>query len=180
MSNSRIENTLQIRAMRQEDLDAVQAIDQVSFSMPWSLNAYDYELNENMLSSLWVAELSLQGNTPLIVGMIVVWLIIDEAHIATIAVHPEYRGHGIAEELLSNALAGAIQQGMSSATLEVRANNHAAQRLYQRFGFEVVGLRPRYYRDNQEDALIMTAHDLTSAYQHWLENKPIQINSLQT
>ncbi len=146
-----------IRHMRSDDLEQVHALDKMSFSMPWPESSYRYELFENPGSLLWVAEVQETGGALQVVGMVVVWLVVDEAHIATIAVHPDYRGRGIAQELLCASLIESIERGMRSATLEVRAHNLAAQRLYRRFRFEEAGLRPRYYRDNFEDALIMTA-----------------------
>ena len=101
--------------------------------------------------------------------MIVLWMILDEGHIATIAVHPDYRGRGIGQHLLVTAIIAAIQKGAQSATLEVRANNLIAQQLYRRFGFVVVGNRPHYYRDNNEDALIMTLNGLNPVYLKWLQ-----------
>jgi ribosomal-protein-alanine N-acetyltransferase len=151
---------LNIRTMRSDDLEQVVAIDKMSFSMPWPISSYRYELFENPLSLLWVAEAARDGVQPRVIGMVVVWLVMDEAHIATIAVHPEYRGRGIAKDMLKIALDEVIRRGMHSATLEVRAGNIIAQRLYSRFGFQVVGRRPRYYRDNDEDALIMTVSGL--------------------
>jgi ribosomal-protein-alanine N-acetyltransferase len=162
--------TLLIRPMEQDDLEQVLAIDQMSFSLPWPASAYNYELNENPLSLMWVAEASLPEGAPHIVGMVVVWLVLEEAHIATIAVHPRYRGRGIGQQLVVVALQAAMRSGSKSATLEVRAANHVAQRLYNRFGFQVVGNRPRYYRDNNEDALIMTVNKLDDRYMHWLES----------
>jgi [ribosomal protein S18]-alanine N-acetyltransferase len=161
-----------IRSMQAEDLGQVQAIDQASFSMPWPSSAYKYELNENPLSLLWVAEASSPGSPPVVVGMIVVWLILDEAHIATIAVDPNCRGRRIAHRLLAVALAESIKRGSHLATLEVRSSNVVAQHLYRNFLFEIVGNRLRYYRDNNEDALIMTVDNLDGAYLHWLQNRP--------
>jgi ribosomal-protein-alanine N-acetyltransferase len=163
------DSTFNIRPMQREDIEQVQAIDRTSFSMPWPTSAYNYEL-KNPMSMLWVAEVSLPENRPQVVGMIVVWLIIDEAHIATLAVDPGFRRQGIARRLLAICLKESSRQGMRSATLEVRANNPAAQKLYRRFHFEIVGMRPRYYRDNNEDALIMTLKDLGDAYLSWLES----------
>jgi ribosomal-protein-alanine N-acetyltransferase len=148
------------------DLDQVQAIDQLSFSLPWPASAFRYELMDNPNSLLWVAESA--NPYPRILGMVVIWLILDEAHIATIAVHPDYRGHGIGARLLLIALLEAIQNGASTATLEVRNGNFNAQELYRRFRFEIAGRRPRYYRDNNEDALLMTV-DLNRPYMEWLE-----------
>jgi len=160
-----------IRPMQPEDLEAVKEIDRLSFSLPWPENAYRFELFENPGSRLWVAELQPSEAQPVIAGVIVVWLILDEAHIATLAVHPQYRRCGLARELLATALLAAIRAGMRLATLEVRAGNLAAQQLYRHFGFEVVGSRPRYYRDNNEDALIMTVSGFDEAYLQWLENQ---------
>jgi ribosomal-protein-alanine N-acetyltransferase len=158
-----------IRHMRSDDLEQVHALDKMSFSMPWPESSYRYELFENPGSLLWVAEVQETGGALQVVGMVVVWLVVDEAHIATIAVHPDYRGRGIAQELLCASLVESIERGMRSATLEVRAHNLAAQRLYRRFRFGEAGLRPRYYRDNFEDALIMTADKLDDHYLQWLK-----------
>lgn len=151
-----LDGEITIRPMRVEDLATVYQIDCLSFSLPWPANAFRYELMENQNSRLWVAELTAADEVGVVVGAIVVWLVVDEAHIATLAVHPDYRRRGIATRLLKTALQESARLGMRSATLEVRAGNLAAQALYQRFGFEVVGRRRAYYQDNQEDALIMT------------------------
>jgi ribosomal-protein-alanine N-acetyltransferase len=163
-----------IRPLQLADLEAVQAIDQMSFSMPWPASAYRFELLENAASLLHVAEVRLPGGSSTVVSVIVTWLIMDEAHIATLAVHPDYRRRGISRLLVKAALGAAIEHGSVLATLEVRAGNQAAQALYRSFGFEIVGRRPRYYRDNQEDALIMTADFQRLArrgesFQAWLE-----------
>lgn len=156
---------VRIRPMTGPDLAAVSAIDRASFTLPWPANSYRFELYENPSSLLYVAE----AGEDRVVGMIVVWVIIDEAHIATIAVDPAWRGRGIAQELMAAALAASIRQGAVSATLEVRQHNLNAQRLYRRFRFDEVGRRPRYYHDNHEDALIMTASGLDERYLAWLE-----------
>jgi ribosomal-protein-alanine N-acetyltransferase len=162
---------VQIRPMQAADLSQVQAIDKLSFSIPWPSSAYRYELFENELSLLWVAELASPASPKFVVGAIVVWLVLDEAHIATLSVHPDYRENGIGKALVATALIAAIYKRMSSTTLEVRASNLAAQQLYKRFRFEVVGRRLRYYRDNNEDALIMSINHLGSAYLEWLESE---------
>jgi ribosomal-protein-alanine N-acetyltransferase len=161
--------SISIRPMKSEDLPQVQKIDRLSFSMPWPSSAYEYELHENPLSLLWVAEAQTPEEAAKVVGMIVVWLIVDEAHIATIAVLPEFRGQGIARCLLVTSLQEVIGRGFRIATLEVREGNIAAQNLYRRFGFTTVGVRPKYYRDNNEDGLIMTVYNLDQAYLNWLE-----------
>ncbi len=170
MFSPRTTNSVTVRLMREEDLLQVQAIDRLSFSMPWPTSAYRFELKDNPLSLLWVAEAVLNDGPPQVVGAVVVWLVVDEVHIATLAVHPDFRGRGIGKRLLATALKETISREMRSATLEVRAHNEAAQELYRQFGFQTVGRRPRYYRDNNEDALIMTASRLGKEYLGWLES----------
>ena len=161
---------MRIRPMRLEDLEQVHAIDRMSFSIPWPENSYRYELLDNPRSMQLVAETDLPDSPKQVVAVIVVWLIEDEAHIATLSVHPDYRGQGISRELLAATLIEVIRSGMRAATLEVRANNQIAQALYRRFRFSVYGRRPRYYRDNDEDALIMTVEGLDEHYIQWLES----------
>ena len=140
-----------IRKMTLDDVEQVIAIDCVSFSLPWHERSFRFELTDNPASRCWVAEVD--GK---IVGMIVVWLIVDEVHVATIATHPEFRRQGIAKNLLAHALQHMSSEGAQSSFLEVRASNLAAQDLYRKFGFEESGVRRRYYRDNDEDAILMT------------------------
>jgi len=145
-----------IRPMTVEDLEQVVEIDQLSFSLPWPAHSFRYELLENDVSRQWVVEMQSTNGAPKVIGMIVVWLIMDEAHIATIAVHPEYRGRGIGRQILLAALRECVAQGALSATLEVRERNTIAIDMYRKLGFEVVGLRKRYYQDTNEDAILMT------------------------
>ena len=95
--------------------------------------------------------------------MIVSWLIVDELHIATFATHVDHRRKGIGSLLLREALAEASKDGARRAFLEVRASNLAAQGMYERFGFKVSGRRPQYYRDNSEDAILMTLEPMEAA-----------------
>lgn len=157
-----------IRPMAAGDLERVHEIDVLSFSAPWPLSSYRFELFENPTGRLWVAETHSVDETTEIVGLIVVWLIVDEAHIATLAVHPAYRRHGIGRSLLFRALSDCVAWGARSATLEVRISNLVAQELYKDFGFEVAGQRPHYYVDNGEDALIMTLNEMDEDYLEWL------------
>jgi [ribosomal protein S18]-alanine N-acetyltransferase len=166
-----IEPALSYRHMELEDLELIQEIDRLSFSTPWPSTSYRFEIRENPSSILWVAETTRLPGQKEVVGMIVVWMILDEAHIATIAVHPDYRGRGIGRELLAAALKEAIGRGAVESTLEVRANNRAAQSLYQDFGFKVTGRRPRYYQDNQEDAVLMSVYNLNESYLKWLDDE---------
>jgi ribosomal-protein-alanine N-acetyltransferase len=146
---------LTIRKMTLEDVPSVIDLDQKSFSLPWPERSFRFELSANPASRCWVAELD--GK---IVGMIVVWLIIDEAHVATLATHPDFRRRGIAKKLLSQALLHLMEDGAQSSFLEVRESNFAAQEMYRKFGYEASGRRPHYYRDNDEDAILMNLASL--------------------
>lgn len=146
--------------MTVNDLEQVKAIDDLSFSLPWPESAYRYEIVDNPASLLWVAELEAIDGLKQICGMVVVWLILDETHIATLAVHPNYRGIGVGKSLLKTALKESARHGANIAHLEVRERNHVAIDMYLRFGFEIVGRRARYYKDNQEDAILMTLDNL--------------------
>jgi ribosomal-protein-alanine N-acetyltransferase len=144
--------------MRLEDLDEVQRIEQASFTTPWPENAYRSELMTNRLASYLVARMD--GRIVAYGGM---WLMVDEAHITTFAVHPAYRRQRVGERLLLAFLDVARDRHAREATLEVRLSNLAARRLYEKYGFRPVGLRPRYYSDNNEDALIMTTESFEQA-----------------
>lgn len=146
--------SLTIRGMGEADLPVVLEIDQLSFPVPWSERTYRSELSDLRASNLHVAEVNQDGRRR-IVGYIGYWFIMDEAHISTLAVHPEFRQMGIGEHMLRTALDETLEKGILVVTLEVRKSNDAAIRLYQKFGFEVIGTRSRYYRDNSEDAHIM-------------------------
>jgi ribosomal-protein-alanine N-acetyltransferase len=147
--------SIAIREMRLDDLPEVLAIDRLSFPNPWPERSYRYELTENRASTLLVADREEEGMRR-VVGYLGYWLIVDEVHISTLAVHPDFRGQGIGRRLLQDGLHSARSRGAHMATLEVRPSNHAAIELYQDFGFVVVGRRAGYYRDSGEDALLMT------------------------
>lgn len=98
-----------------------------------------------------------------VVGLVGVWVMAGEAHITTIGVRAAYRKRGIGELLLISAIELALIQNARLVTLEVRASNNAAQALYEKYGFTKVGVRPGYYTDNREDAVIMSTDTITSA-----------------
>ncbi len=147
---------VRIRPMRLEDVPHVHRIDKLCFSLPWTERSYIFEITENINSSPWVAEVSTPQGEDEIVAMVVNWIILDEVHVATLGVLPEQRRLRIGQRLLAYSLIEAWKRGARTAFLEVRRGNTAAQALYERFGFVVVGERPRYYKDNNEDALLMT------------------------
>jgi ribosomal-protein-alanine N-acetyltransferase len=169
-----------VEPMRLRDIKEVMEIEHVSFPSPWSARAYRYELLENDLSHYFVVrqrqteepELSLLdrvrrslgvGMRPPILGHSGFWLMVSEAHISTIAVQPNWRRRGLGELLLVAMLDRATELEANIATLEVRVSNVTAQNLYRKYGFRQVGLRRRYYRDSNEDALIMSTERLTLA-----------------
>jgi len=139
-----------IRKMTVDDIPAVVELDKLSFSLPWPERSFRFELTDNPASRCWVAEAD--GR---IMGMIVVWLLVVEAHVATLATHLNFRRQGIGKRLLSHALQHLSIEGAQSSFLEVRASNIAAQEMYRKFGYKESGRRPHYYKDNDEDAILM-------------------------
>lgn len=150
---------INIRRMMLEDVEVVHQLDVMSFSLPWPEKSFRYELTQNPSSRMWVAEIETETGK-LIVGILGMWLIVDEVHIGTIATHPEYRRQGMARQLMVKGLQDAYNEGARRVFLEVRCSNLAAQELYKKFGFEIVGVRPRYYSNNHEDALMMNLDKL--------------------
>lgn len=144
-----------VRRMTLEDVPAVHEIDLLSFTLPWPERSFRFEIKENPAARGWVVEID--GR---IAAMLMLWFIVDEVHIATIATHPDFRRQGIGEQLLLHALRAARTEGARRAFLEVRAGNLGAQSLYKKYGFIVDGRRPKYYRDNNEDALLMSLEGL--------------------
>lgn len=145
-----------IEPMTVADLPAVHRIERASFSVPWPDDAYRSEIESNRLASYLVIR---AGDDLVAYGGI--WLMVDEAHITTFAVDPAWRRQRVGETLLLALLDVALARRAREATLEVRLSNVPARRLYEKYGFRPVGLRPRYYSDNGEDALIMTTEPLT-------------------
>jgi ribosomal-protein-alanine N-acetyltransferase len=141
----------QLRPLQLVDVPEVRAIEQVSLPTPAKLGTYEYELTQNELA--YYQALLVNGRC--LIGYSGYWLIADEAHISIIAVHPEWRRHGLGELLLLNMLTLIQAQAATLATLEVRAGNTAAQALYKKHDFAIVGERSGYYRDG-ETALIMS------------------------
>ncbi|MEJ7695625.1 MAG: ribosomal protein S18-alanine N-acetyltransferase [Candidatus Limnocylindrales bacterium] len=146
---------LVIEPMQLADLPAVHEIELASFTSPWPAHAYQSEIETNRMAHYLVAR---AGDVLAAYGGM--WLMVDEAHITTFAVHPAWRRRHIGERLLLAFLDLAVDRGAHEATLEVRLSNLAARRLYEKYGFRPVGLRPRYYSDDNEDALIMTTSAL--------------------
>ena len=142
--------------MNEDDVPAAHALDMACFSLPWPESAYHFEVSRNPDSLPLVIEIGSDQGEWRLAGLIVIWLILDEAHIGTIAIGADYRRMGLARKLLGEGLFMSHEKGAIAAYLEVRRGNMAAQALYHQFGFTIEGVRPRYYKDNQEDALLLT------------------------
>src|SRR2546426_10874292 len=139
-----------IEDMTVDDVDGVQEVERASFPVPWPATASRHELSQNKNARYIVAR---EGDR--IVGYAGLWLMVDEAHITTFAVHPDLRRRRIGERMLIRVFEMAAALSAEWLTLEVRASNLAAQKLYEQYGFRRRGGRRRYYSDNNEDALIM-------------------------
>lgn len=148
------EGAITIDFMHKEDIDQVLAIEQVSFSMPWSRNLFLSEFRSPLVSTLLVA---LAGDPLLrnVIGYIVFWIVADEMHILNLAITPEQRRQGVARKLVLAGLKRAHQKGATRAFLEVRASNTMAQKLYSDFGFTGTSMRREYYDSPIEDAVVM-------------------------
>ncbi|STO09295.1 MULTISPECIES: ribosomal protein S18-alanine N-acetyltransferase [Exiguobacterium] len=143
---------IKIRRMTWLDVEEVTAVEEASFAIPWTKDAFMNEMLRNEQAIYFVAV-----HERRVIGFVGVWQIVDEGHITNIAVLPEYRGQGIGNRLLTELVAFARSKSLDALTLEVRVSNIGAQKLYEQFGFECAGRRKRYYQDNNEDAFIYWA-----------------------
>jgi len=142
--------------MTPDDIPAVMVVDRASFPTPAKEQLFINELTGNTLAHYHVLTLAAADGGERVAGFSGYWFIADEIHISTIAVHPAYRGRRWGELLLANLLLDAMALDPILVTLEVRRSNIAAQRLYAKYRFEIVGERRRYYHDTGEDAILMT------------------------
>ena len=139
------------RLAGEEDLEGVLGVEDETFTNPWTREMYATELENRAMCHIYVA----RTEDVWVVGFCAFWLVFDEIHINNVAVRPALRGHGIGTALLRRVFADGLALGARRATLEVRASNEGARRLYERFGFYVAGTRRHYYSDPVEDALIL-------------------------
>ncbi len=146
---------LVIDRMNHADISAVQVIERDIFPSPWPRNAYASELSQNRQAHYIVLR-----DGPEIIGYGGLWKVSNEAHITTIGVRAQSQGHGFGAALFAALLQRAYELGARWVTLEVRASNSHAIRLYERFGFRPIGRRRGYYTDNGEDAVIMWSDSL--------------------
>ena len=147
-----------IRRMTVNDVDAVAAIEAATFPTPWSRESFYQEVTQNIVARYLVCEKNGQ-----VIGFAGAWLVLDESHITNVAILESERGHGYGR-LLTEALMQYLSNlGASYATLEVRKSNERAQNLYKSIGFVQLGVRKRYYEDNDEDALLMVCDHMPEA-----------------
>jgi ribosomal-protein-alanine N-acetyltransferase len=146
---------IEIGSCLTDDLEEIMAIERDSFASPWSDEMFAKEI-ANPISLIFVVRQFSVGKKD-IVGYIVCWLVVDELHIQRVAVRSDRRKKGIASFLMHEAMEYSAKTNISRATLEVRSSNLAAIKLYEKFGFSAKGIRPGYYTDPTEDALIMWA-----------------------
>jgi ribosomal-protein-alanine N-acetyltransferase len=150
-------NGYSVTPMTTSDVAAVIRIERASFSTVWPSDAFYNELNTNKLAHYFVGRFEDR-----IVAYGGVWVIMEDSHVTTIAVDPEFRGRRFGEVLLLRLIDQAIERNAAWMTLEVRESNSVAQRLYRKYGFTTVTMRTGYYSDDNESALIMWAGSLRS------------------
>ena len=139
-----------IRQAEERDIKAIEGLEQVCFTDPWSYESLEQDILNNKLSFYIVAEV--EG---VVCGYVGIWNIVDEGHITNVAVSPDYRRKHIASNMLDVLIASCQEAGVERFTLEVRAGNEPAKALYAGKGFKEVSVRKGYYQDNGEDAIIM-------------------------
>jgi len=157
---------LVLRMMRLTDIPAVAGIEGAAFSEQWPHTAFEREISVNTAARYITLErvppAAAPGNEGEAIGFAGLWLMLDEAHVVSVAVAPALQGHGLGRLLVHALVDVARRHQMSVATLECRESNAVARSLYRAYGFYEVGRRKRYYADNHEDAIIMTTEELGS------------------
>ena len=148
-----------ISPMTSADIRAVMRIESLSFSSSWPPSAFASELNDNKLAHYFVGRIG----TGELVAYGGIWAILEDSHVTTIAVHPDWRGKRYGEEMLVHLVREAIARGASWITLEARESNAVAQCLYKKYGFTTVSTRRAYYSDNGENAVVMWAGNVRGA-----------------
>jgi ribosomal-protein-alanine N-acetyltransferase len=148
---------ISIESMRPEDIPSVMNIEKRCYTSPWHKNAYQTEIS-NPSATYIIAR-----KHDRIIGYAGMWVIMDEAHITTIAVEPDFRRKHIGERLFAALIEEALFRGANRASLEVREHNKSAQNLYVKYGFREAALRKAYYTDNYENAIVMWVDNMRSA-----------------
>ena len=156
-----------IDAATPESLLEILKIEEACFSAPWTRKMLEAELSGNPFAHFLVARQGAAGTLPEpIIGYLCFWIVFEEVRLMNLAVIESMRHRGIARSLVATALQTGISQAAHRAVLEVRASNQAAQRLYQRFGFSQTAIRPRYYANPEEYAVLMELAPIVIAGAH--------------
>ena len=156
---------VRVEPMTEADLGRVLDIEYLSFTTPWPRDIFLDELRGSEVAHLFVARLIEGDQQGCVTGYSCTWVVADEMHITSFAVHPGFRRQHVGQQLLAGVLTGAVELGCRQAVLEVRASNRGAQRLYSHFGFAPVAVRKRYYVDDHEDAIVMFLDDIATQLQ---------------
>ncbi len=138
--------------MQEDDLDSVLEIEHLSFPHPWRLSTFIGELGNHPMSIPFVI---LHHPNERLIGYIILWFIHEEVQISNFAIHPDFRRMGIGKAVLLDVLDKIAKEGAAEIFLEVRPSNHIARSLYEKLGFQILGVRKNYYQSPVEDALIM-------------------------
>lgn len=150
METYRDKTKIRVRIAESSDLDDIYELDVQTFAMPWSKEALSYDILENDNAFVIVAEY--EGE---FAGYADIWTVLDEADLNSIAVRVDFRRKGIGDAIMLTMTEMLSANGVATINLEVRVSNMSAIKLYKKYGFNECGVRPGYYLDNGEDALIM-------------------------
>lgn len=153
-----------IRDMVLLDAPQAAALEAATFAMPWKLPDFEYEMTGNPVARYLVVE-----QDGVLLGFAGAHIILDEGHITNVVIAEAARGKGLGRKLMAALMQKAANLGANYLTLEVRASNQPAISLYKSLGFMKVSVRPKYYEDNQEDALLMVCDQLPEADESYLE-----------
>lgn len=166
-----------IRSMREKDVDGIMEIEKVSFGTHhWTENSFKSEIQNSTGTYYSLID---TDNADKLIGYCGFWIIMDESHVTTIAIHKEYRRKHLGELLLQQIIDHSKDHHAKWITLEVRASNIGAQKLYSKYKFTFCGTRKKYYQDNDEDAMIMWTEDIqTSEYQTMLEGYKAALSTI--
>jgi ribosomal-protein-alanine N-acetyltransferase len=163
---------VRVETMSEADLEPVLDIEYLSFTSPWPRDIFLGELRGSDIAELFVARILGGDEQGRVAAYCCSWIVADEMHITSFAVHPQFRRQHVGQQLLAGVLARAVELGCRNAVLEVRASNRGAQRLYSRFGFAPVAVRKGYYADNNEDAIVMFLDDIAAQLPRHSESVP--------
>ncbi len=148
-----------------ENLDALVALEEACFAIPWSRKNFEAELEGNQFSRVYIVSHPKCVTETQAIGYICAWMVFEEIRFLNLAVHPEFRRMGLATQLISQAMTVGKEEGCCRGMLEVRASNQAARSLYESFHFQPYATRKSYYTDPTEDAILMTLEPLVLSSQ---------------